>query len=58
MKTNSGFRMDKEVKRVAATIVDPERRGSYKRMMIDALVSFEKARRESSKPKRNDGGEE
>jgi hypothetical protein len=58
MKTSSTFKMDKEVKRVAATIVDPERRGAYKRLMIDALVSFEKARRESGKPKRNDGGEE
>ena len=50
--------MDKEVKRVAATILDPERRGFYKRLMSDALVSFEKARRESVKQKRNDGGEE
>ena len=58
MKTSSTFKMDKEVKRVAGTIVDPERRGAYKRLMIDALVSFEKARRESGKPKRNDGGEE
>lgn len=58
MKTNSSFKMDKEVKRVAATIVDAERRGAYKRLMKDALVSFEKARRESGKPKRNDGGEE
>jgi len=49
--------MDKEVKRVAAMIVDPEQRGVYKRLMIDALVSFEKARRESSKSKRNDSGE-
>ena len=58
MKTNSSFKMDKEVKRVAATIIDPERRGFYKRLMVDALVSFEKARRESVKQKRNDGGEE
>lgn len=58
MKTNSSFKMDKEVKRVAATIIDPERRGFYKRLMADALVSFEKARRESVKQKRNDSGEE
>jgi len=57
MKTNGTFKMDKEVKRVAAMIVDPEQRGVYKRLMIDALVSFEKARRESSKSKRNDTGE-
>ena len=50
--------MDKEVKRVAATILDPERRGFYKRTMADALVSLEKARRESGKQKRNEGGEE
>ena len=50
--------MSKEVKRVAATITDPERRGAYKRLMKDALVSFEKARRESGKQKRNEGGEE
>jgi hypothetical protein len=58
MKTNGTFKMDKEVKRVAAMFVDSERRGAYKRLMIDALVSFEKARRESGKPKRNEGGEE
>jgi hypothetical protein len=58
MKTNSTFNMDKEVKRLAATIINPERRGFYKRMMIDAQVSFEKARRESVKQKRNEGGEE
>ena len=58
MKTNSGFKMSKEVKRVAATIIDKERRSLFKRTMIDALVSFEKAKRESLKQKRNDGGEE
>ena len=57
MKTNGTFKMSKEVKRAAATIVDPEQRGVYKRLMIDALVSFEKARRESGKSKRNDSGE-
>lgn len=58
MKTNSSFKMTKEVKRVAATILDPEQRGFYKRLMADALVSFENARRDSGKQKRNDGGEE
>jgi len=58
MKTNNTFKMDKEVKRAAATIVDSERRGVYKRLMIDALVSFEKGRKESFKQKRNDGGSE
>lgn len=58
MKTNSSFKMDKEVKRVAATIVDPHHRSAYKRLMIDALVSFERAKRESGKPKRNENGEE
>jgi hypothetical protein len=58
MKTNSSFNMNKEVKRVAATIIDPERRGFYKRLMIEAQVAFEKARRESVKQKRNDSGEE
>ena len=57
MKTNNTFKMDKEVKRVAARILDPEQRGFYKRTMVDALVSFEKARRDSGKPKRNDGEE-
>lgn len=58
MKTNSSFKMSKEVKRVAATISNPERRSEFKRLMKDALVSFEKARRETGKPKRNDGGDE
>ena len=57
MKTNGTFKMSKEVKRAAATIVDPHERSIYKRMMIDALVSFERAKRESGKPKRNENGE-
>lgn len=58
MKTNDTFKMDKEVKRAAATIIDPVQRGEFKRIMKDAQISFEKARRESGKPKRNDGGTE
>lgn len=58
MKPSSAFKMDKETKRVAATFVDPERRGAYKNIMISAQLAFEKGKRESGKQKRNDGGEE
>ena len=58
MNAGSSFKMDKEVKRVAATIVDPVKRSEYKRTMINAQLAFEKAKRETFKQKRNDGGEE
>jgi hypothetical protein len=58
MNAGSSFKMDKETKRVTATIVDPSKRGEYKRRMIDAQLAFEKAKRETFKQKRNDGGEE
>lgn len=58
MNAGSSFKMNKEVKRVAATIADSIERGEYKRIMIDAQLAFEKAKRESFKQKRNDGGEE
>jgi hypothetical protein len=56
MKAGSNFKMDKEVKRVAATIIDSTTRGEYKRTMIDAQLAFEKAKRDAMKQKRNDGG--
>lgn len=54
MKASSGFKMDKETKRVAATIIDRTKRAEYKNHMIAAQLSFEKAKRESFKQKRND----
>ena len=36
MKTNSNFKIDKQVKRFMATMLDPVKRHEFKRMMIDA----------------------
>lgn len=59
MNAGSNFKMDKESKRVAATFIDSIARGEYKRLMISAQLSFEKAKRDAMKQKRNDSsGEE
>ncbi len=36
LKPNANFRMSKQSKRFLATIVDPHKRGEWKRAMIDA----------------------
>lgn len=36
MKTGSQFRLSKTAKRMLATIIDPQRRGEWKRCLIDA----------------------
>lgn len=60
MKTSSNFKMKKEMKRGLATFTDPARRSVYKELMVDAWVSFEKAKREALRSKRNnnEAGEE
>lgn len=42
MKTDANFRLNKPAKRLLATIKDPNIRSIYKKMAIDAQVSFDK----------------
>ncbi len=56
MKAGSNFKMEKEVKRVAATFTDSSLRGEYKRAMISAQLAFEKAKRDAMRQKRIDAG--
>lgn len=58
MNTNGSFKMSKQIKRMTATFTNLEQRSTYKKLMINAQTAFEKAKRESGKQKRNDGGEE
>ena len=49
LKRDKNFRIDRQVKRVMATIVDPVERHAYKNMMIRAQIDgsrvFEKKKR-------------
>ena len=45
MKPTSSFRLKKEYKRVAATYIDPHKRGEYIRSMVQAQLAEEEARR-------------
>jgi intein-encoded DNA endonuclease-like protein len=56
MRASSNFKINKETKRVLATIIDPHQRGEYVRAMVDAQLSYEKAKRDAMRQKRNDGG--
>lgn len=56
--TTASFKMKKELKRLCANFTDPVARGVYKRMMMDAQVSYERAKKESLKQKRNSGDSE
>jgi hypothetical protein len=41
-KTDASFRLNKQAKRTLGTISDPKQRDIYKKMAIDAQVSFDK----------------
>ena len=58
MKASSGFKLNKEIKRVLATFTDRHERGEYIRAMISAQLAYEKAKREAFKMKRVDSGDE
>ena len=49
LKRDKNFRIDRQVKRVMATMVDPVERHAYKNMMIQAQIDgsrvFEKKKR-------------
>ncbi len=57
MKPTSSFKMDKETKRIYATLLAPQKY-EYKSRMIDAQLAFEKAKRDALKTKRNDAASE
>lgn len=46
MKPTSTFKMKKQYKVMAATILDPHKRGEFKRAMIQAQLAEEEARRQ------------
>jgi hypothetical protein len=43
LKKDKNFRIDRQVKRVMATIADPVERHAYKNMMIQAQIDGSKA---------------
>lgn len=49
LKKDKNFRIDRQVKRIMSTIVDPVERHAYKNMMIQAQIdgskTFEKKKR-------------
>lgn len=42
LKPNQNFKLDKQTKRFMATIVDPQKRGEFKRGMIQAQLEAER----------------
>ena len=44
MKTSKDFKLSKQDKRILARILDSESYGHWKKMLIDAQVSFNKAK--------------
>jgi len=44
MKPTSTFKISKQTKRFMATFVDPQARGQYKRMAIEAQLAAEQAK--------------
>jgi NifB/MoaA-like Fe-S oxidoreductase len=55
--TNKDFRLSKSTKRALSTITDKQKRDGWKRMMIDAEVSENKARTAKLKLQTNQGDE-
>jgi hypothetical protein len=53
-RPDKNFRLSKTAKRIIATIVDKEQRGSYKRLMIDAELEMKKAPPKSEKGRKTD----
>lgn len=57
MKPNSTFKMQKESKRILATL-DRERRHILKNMFITSQLAFEQGRRDALRQKRVDSGDD
>ena len=53
LKTDKNFRLSKTTKRILCSIVDSSERNEFKRMMIQAQLAGENARRESQKSRKN-----
>ena len=53
-KPDKNFRLSKTAKRIIATIVDSQQRGSYKRLMIDAEMEMKKAPPKQEKGSKRD----
>jgi hypothetical protein len=51
MKPGRNFQLPKAVKRVAATILEPHRRGEYLRSMVQATLASQEQPRRSRAPK-------
>ena len=53
LKPDKNFRLSKTTKRILCSIVDSSERNEFKRMMIQAQLAGENARRESQKSRKN-----
>jgi hypothetical protein len=53
LKPDKNFRLSKTVKRMMCSIVSDSERNEFKRMMIQAQLAGENARRESQKSRKN-----
>ena len=53
LKTDKNFRLSKTTKGILCSIVNDSERNEFKRMMIQAQLAGENARRESQKSRKN-----
>jgi hypothetical protein len=58
IKPDKNFRMHSSTKTMLAQFIDPHERGHFKRLMIQAQLYEEKAKKENFKRKHNATGEE
>ena len=57
MKTNNDFKLSKSSKRVLATMTNSEKRGAWKKLMIEAEVAEKRAKLAKLSIKTNQGDE-
>jgi hypothetical protein len=53
-KPDKNFKLSKTAKRILSTITDPQHRGAYKRLMIDAEMEAKKAPPKQEKGSKRD----
>jgi len=53
-RPDKNFRLSKTAKRILSTITDPQQRGAYKRLMIDAEMEAKKAPPKQEKGSKRD----
>ena len=51
MKADKNFKLDKQCKRIAETIIDKQARGAYIKMMVNAQLHAQEAERKPFKMK-------